>query len=98
MHSSLIGKVHKAHQYAQQPERVRLERFEAAVHGDNDDHRVTYEHGTWTCTCYFFACWGICAHTMALEQILGAMVPVKQTFVDTAHDPAITIGATTPVD
>ncbi len=98
MHSSLIGKVHKAHQYAQEPERIRFGRFEATIHGDNDDHRVTYDQGKWTCTCHFFAGWGLCAHTMAVEQFLGATMPVKQTFVDVAHDPAVTIGAAIPVD
>jgi hypothetical protein len=101
MHSSLIGKVHKAHQYAQEPERVHLERLEVTLHGENDDHRVTYDHGRWTCACHFFAGWGLCAHTMAIEELLGPLVPNKQTFVDGVHEPAVTIDITAaplPVD
>ena len=93
MHSSLIGKVHKAHQYAREPERVKIDRLDVTFSGDNDAHTVGYDHGKWTCTCHFFAGWGICAHTMALEQLMGVMVPVKQTFVDTAHEPAVTVTA-----
>ncbi|MBI3972153.1 MAG: hypothetical protein HY332_12755 [Chloroflexi bacterium] len=80
MYSSVIGKVQKAHQYAREPERIRVERLAVAFHGDNDDHQVSYEHGKWRCTCHFFAGWGICSHTMALEQLLGVMVPTKQHY------------------
>ena len=82
MHSSLIGKIHKAKQYVHEPERVRFEQLRVAFHGDNDDHVVTLEQGHWNCTCHFFAGWGICCHTMALEEILGVMTPVKQLYGD----------------
>ncbi|HEU5315540.1 MAG TPA: hypothetical protein VFX49_05480 [Chloroflexota bacterium] len=78
MYSSLIGKVQKAHTYAQQPERIRVDDLTLAFRGDNGDHRVTYRHGAWDCTCEFFAGWGICCHTMAVEQLLGVMIPTKQ--------------------
>jgi hypothetical protein len=98
MPSSLIGTVHQAHQYAQQPERIRLERLEVTIQGEYDDHQVTYDHGRWTCVCHFFAGWGLCAHTMAVEQLLGPLGPNAQTFVGTTREPAITIGEGTPVD
>ena len=78
MHSSLIGKVQKAHLYAQQPERVIIERLALTFHGENGDHHVSYVNGVWNCDCHFFDGWHICCHTMAVEQMLGAMVPVKQ--------------------
>jgi hypothetical protein len=80
VHSSLIGKVQKARQYAQEPERVRFDSFTVAFQGENDNHVVTYDHGKWHCTCHFFTGWGICCHSMALEHLLGVMVPVKQHF------------------
>ena len=101
MHSSLIGKIQKAKHYAQEPERVQFDRFSASFAGENDSHRVEYSAGVWHCTCHFFAGWGICAHTMVVERILGAMVPIKQTFVDLAHTPSVSIGITAtaaPVD
>ena len=41
---------------------------------------MTYQEGKWHCTCHFFAGWGICSHTMALERMLGVMIPVKQAY------------------
>jgi hypothetical protein len=101
MHSSLIGKIQKAKQYAAEPQRVEFDRFSASFQGDNDYHRVSYSAGVWHCTCQFFAGWGICAHTMALERMLEPMIPVKQTFVDLAHTPSVSLGISrdaTPVD
>jgi hypothetical protein len=92
VYSSLISKVQKAHQYAREPERIRFERFTVTIHGDNDNHRVSYDEGKWNCTCHFFAGWGICSHTMALEQILGVMIPVKQHF-SSAQEPTLTPAA-----
>ena len=80
MQSSLIGKVQKAKQYAQEPERIRFDSLRVAFRGDNGDHEVTFDGGTWNCTCHFFAGWGICCHTMALERLLGVMIPVKQAY------------------
>ena len=80
MYSSLIGKVQKAHAYAQQPDRMRVDRLALSCRGENGDHEVSYDHGKWDCTCHFFAGWGICCHTMALEHVLGAMLPAKQHF------------------
>jgi hypothetical protein len=94
MHSNLIGKIQKARQYAQEPGRIRFDRFCASFRGENDDHRVAYAAGVWHCTCHFFSGWGICAHTVAVERILGATVPLKQTFVDQAHTPSVSIGTT----
>jgi hypothetical protein len=93
--SSLIGKVQKAKQYAQEPERVRIEQLTAQFRGENGDHRVTYDGAKWDCECHFFAGWGICCHTMAMERILGAMVPTKQVYPDSLQqaEAAVAVGA-----
>jgi hypothetical protein len=93
--SSLIGKVQKARQYAEEPERVRFEELKVSFRGSNGDHQVSYEDGKWDCTCHFFAGWGICCHTMALERILGPMVPVKQAYPEMLQqaDAAAAVGA-----
>jgi hypothetical protein len=75
MDSGMIGKIQKAKFYAEEPDRVCFEQFRATFQGTNSQHRVSYEEGTWHCTCNFFASRGVCSHTMALERLLGSMLP-----------------------
>lgn len=75
MQSSLIGKIEKAKRYAQEKERVTFDELAVKFHGDNDDYNVGYYDGKWHCSCKFFSNWGLCSHTMALERILGNMLP-----------------------
>lgn len=75
MHSSLIGKIEKARRYAQEPERVQFRELSAAFRGENDEHTVTYADGGWKCSCEFFGGWNVCCHTMAMERLLGSMLP-----------------------
>ena len=75
MHSSLIGKIEKARRYAQERDRICFASFKTTFRGSNDQHVVEYADGRWHCTCNFFSGWGLCAHTMALERIMGEMLP-----------------------
>ena len=75
MHSSLIGKIQKANLYAREPERLSFTQFSTVFRGENDSHTVSYEQGRWTCTCDFFHGWGLCSHTMAIEKLMGPMLP-----------------------
>ena len=75
MHSSLIGKIQKANLYAREPERLSFTQFSTTFRGENDSHTVSYEQGRWTCTCDFFRGWGLCSHTMAIEKLMGPMLP-----------------------
>jgi len=75
MRSSLIGKIEKAKRYAQEPDRVTLSGFTANFRGDNNNYKLSYAAGKWHCTCHFFSQWGTCSHIMALQQILGDMLP-----------------------
>lgn len=77
MQSSLYGKIAKAKQYAQEPERLQFTAFEANFRGENDIHQVSLREGQWYCTCGFFADWGTCCHTMATERIVGQMIPAE---------------------
>ena len=74
----MIGKIAKAKQYAQEPERIQFTRFEANFRGENDSHTTSFEAGKWGCTCGFFADWGTCCHTMAIERVLGVTIPAEQ--------------------
>ena len=75
MQSSLIGKIEKAKRYAQEKERVTFSELSAKFRGENDDYTISYKDGEWHCSCHFFASWGQCSHTMALERILSNMLP-----------------------
>jgi hypothetical protein len=74
MDSAMIGKIMKAHQYAQEPERVHIRSLRLDFRGNHSVYQVTYEEGTWHCTCHFFSQRGLCSHTMALEKLLDPMV------------------------
>lgn len=77
MDSSMISKIQKAKQYAQEPERFKFESFSVRVKGANNDHLVTFADGKFTCDCEFFMTRGICSHTMAMEELLKGMLPEK---------------------
>lgn len=75
MHSGMIGKVEKAHRYAEQRDRFRIDALTVTVNGENDSHRVTLDGADWRCSCDFFGHNATCAHTMALELMLDGMLP-----------------------
>ena len=75
MQSSLIGKIEKAKRYAQEPNRVTLSELSVKFHGEHNDYDTGYKDEKWHCSCHFFSTWGLCSHTMALERILGNMLP-----------------------
>jgi hypothetical protein len=82
MYSSLIGKVQKAHQYAQERERVVLSQFSAAFRGEHSIYQVTYDEGKWGCSCEHFNEGNFCSHGMAMERIL------EEITLQTARHPA----------
>ena len=75
MQSSLIGKIEKAKLYAQEKERITFSEFSVLFRGENDSYDTGYQDGKWHCSCNFFASWGLCSHTMALQKILDTMLP-----------------------
>jgi len=75
MQSSLIGKIEKAKRYAEEPERVTFSELSVKFRGENNDYTTEYKDGKWHCSCHFFSSRGTCSHTIALEKILGSMLP-----------------------
>lgn len=75
MQSSLIGKIEKARRYAQETDRITFTELSVKFRGDNDSYTTCYKDGRWQCTCHFFANWKLCCHTMAMEKVLGNMLP-----------------------
>ena len=75
MQSSLIGKIEKAKRYAQETERVTFSELSVKFQGEHDNYTISYKEGKWHCSCHFFSNWRLCSHTMALQRILGNMLP-----------------------
>lgn len=75
MQSSLIGKIEKAKRYAQETDRITFSELSVSFRGENSSYTTEYKEGKWHCSCRFFSSWGLCSHTMALEKILGNMLP-----------------------
>ena len=75
MQSSLISKIEKAKRYAQERDRVTFSEFSLSFRGEHDNHTVNYNKGKWHCSCHFFSTCGQCSHRMAMERILGEMLP-----------------------
>ena len=78
MQSSLIGKIQKAHLYAQEPDRITVVAFTATFRGDHDNYEVTFRDERWACTCSFNPEWGVCSHVMATQRLMGAIAPGEQ--------------------
>ena len=81
MQSSLIGKIQKAHLYAQEPDRIAVQEFSAGFRGDHDSYQVIFHDGHWSCTCGFYPEWGVCSHIMATQRLMGTIAPGDQAWL-----------------
>jgi len=75
MDSGLLRKIEKAKRYADERERIRIEKLVVTFDGTNNPHVVHLDNGIWNCDCDFFQTRQRCSHTMALEIILEDMLP-----------------------
>jgi hypothetical protein len=75
MDSAMIGKLEKGIRYAQEHDRFEFQEFTVKVQGSHRAHVVSYNSGQWSCGCDFFASRGRCSHTIAVEKVLGIMLP-----------------------
>ena len=75
MDYALIGKIEKAKIYAAEPDRISFSDFSVVINGDHNSHNVAFKTGQWSCTCDFFQSRTYCSHTMAMERVLGNMLP-----------------------
>jgi len=51
MDSSIISKIEKARQYAEEKNRVNITSFAATFKGNHDQYDVRFEDGAWRCDC-----------------------------------------------
>ena len=84
MDSSIIGKIAKARQYAEQKDRVHITSFAATFQGNHNRYDVRFEDGAWRCECHSFATRDLCSHTMALQRILDEMLTQQPQPVSTS--------------
>ena len=87
MESGMISKIQKAKRYSQERERITFEHFRVCFKGEHGMYTTTFDEGTWTCQCNFFLSHGVCSHTMALERVLGVMIP-REDEVEAVLQPA----------
>ena len=80
MQSSLIGKIQKANLYAREPDRVTFTEISTTFRGENDTHIVAFHENQWSCDCHFFPANGICSHVMAIQKLLGSMLPAEARY------------------
>lgn len=72
---AIASRIIKARQYAaERDQRIHVHSFEVQIDGDNANHQVSYNRGVWGCDCEEFLRRGICAHVMAMEEIMGDAV------------------------
>lgn len=74
----MIGKIEKAHKYAEDRKRFTFTEFKVNFHGDNNEHYVTFSDGKFNCDCEFFIVHERCGHSMALELLLKDMIPSQE--------------------
>jgi hypothetical protein len=79
--SSLVRKIEKAKDYAEQRDRVRFIHCQAEFRGDNSEYTICYEAGIWECTCHYFSGHNTCSHTMAMEMMLDGMLPKESAAI-----------------
>lgn len=74
---NVVSDVEKAKRYADERDRIRIKSFDVTFHGNNNDHHFGHTESRWHCDCDFFRSRTVCSHTMAMERILGPMLPAK---------------------
>jgi hypothetical protein len=71
----MIGNIEKASRYAQEQQRFHFNQFTVTLDGDHRKHTVTYDMGEWTCDGDKVDDPSFHPHIMAVERVLGEMLP-----------------------
>lgn len=74
MDTSMINKIQKAKEYAQEPERVTFHTLALEFQGDNNAYRIGLSAAGWSCSCPGFQKYGICPHVMSIEKLFKPML------------------------
>ena len=63
---------------------MRFSELSASFQGEHDKYRVSYNGSEWECSCNFFPTWKTCSHVMALQKLIGSMLPREATYFPSA--------------
>ncbi|RIK21458.1 MAG: hypothetical protein DCC53_07085 [Chloroflexi bacterium] len=74
MDYSLIGKIQKAKEYAEDPARVTFNSLKVEFRGDSDIYTISLGPDGWHSTDRGFQKYGISPHVMAMERLFGPML------------------------
>ncbi len=74
MDASMINKIQKAREYANQPERVTFNSLALEFEGKNNSYFINLDAAGWSCSCPGFEKYAICPHIMALETVFKPML------------------------
>lgn len=74
MDSSIVRKIAKARDYAEQSDRIKILQCKIEFQGKNSAHQIEFDRGTWLCDCNYFSSNQICSHSMALEIFMNDML------------------------
>lgn len=72
--ATMISRIQKAKEYAEEPKRVTFNALSVEFRGDNSSYTTSLAPEGWHCTCPGFQSYGICPHVMALEKMLTPML------------------------
>lgn len=88
MNSSMIGKIEKAHRYANETDRFTFNSLDVTISGDNDSYHVTLGPDGWNCSCHTFQSQMLesCSHVMAMQLMLGKMLPEQLRYATQTSD------------
>ena len=90
MHSSMIGKIEKAHRYAREPHRVHVSNLSASFDGGHDTYTVELRDGQWHCNCHTFESHAVgdtCAHVMAMQEMFKPMLSEEARYFGAVAEP-----------
>lgn len=74
MDASMINKIQKASEYANQPERATFNNLTVHFSGVNSSYQLSLGAEGWSCSCAGFQRYAICPHIMALETLFKPML------------------------
>jgi hypothetical protein len=70
MQSTIVTKAEKAHRYALELDRLRINALEATFEAGGGSHVLRLGAGGWTCDCEFGVAYGVCPHVEAASRML----------------------------
>ncbi len=76
--SAYVSKIEKSRLYAEEPERIKFNSFEATLRGTHEEHHISMTGDDFSCDCHGLEAQGTCSHIMALQKILAEMLTEEQ--------------------